>query len=685
MKKILIFLLVISGSNYAQHSSKLELLDIFDLEYISDPRISPNGKQIIYTRNFKDIYTDQNLSNLWVVNFDGTENRPLTTGKNKNSSAMWSPDGEKIIYKSRKDGETKINMLWMDTRQKAVLMNTKKSPEDIAWSPDGKFLAFTKFVSSERSSLIELPEKPEGAEWNDAPIYITDMKYRGDGTGYLESGNDQLFLISRDGGTPKQLTEGGFDHGSPAWGKDGKVLYFSSNMHEDRDLNPKNSEIFKLDVDTGEIKVLTSRQGPDSNPVVSPDGGKIAYLGYDDKLLGYQLNDIYLMNPDGSDKEVISTDFDRNIRNIQWAENGMGLFFQYDDHGITKMAHISLSGKVSDITSNLGGLSQGRPYTAASFTVAQNGNYAFTSGKDAMPAELGVGRKGKDRILTGVNDDLLSFRKLGKVEEINWVSSFDQREIQGWIVTPPDFDPSKKYPLVLEIHGGPFSSYGNVFSAEIQLMAAAGYVVLYSNPRGSTGYGEDFGNLIHHDYPNNDYHDLMSGVDAVIERGYIDEGNLFVTGGSGGGVLTAWIVGKTERFKAAVVAKPVINWYSFVLYSDNPANYYKYWFGKKPWEDPQEYLKRSPLSYVADVTTPTMLLTGEEDYRTPIAESEQFYAALKLEEVETAMVRIPGASHGISNTPSNLMAKVAAILAWFEKYKTQSNSSLQDHGSGNSQ
>lgn len=241
--------------------------------------------------------------------------------------------------------------------------------------------------------------------------------------------------------------------------------------------------------------------------------------------------------------------------------------------------------------------------------------------------------------------------------------------VQGWLVKPPNFDPAKKYPFILEIHGGPFQSYGSVFSAEIQLYAARGYLVLYANPRGSTSYGEEFGNLIHHDYPNHDYDDLMSGVDEVIKKGIVDEKNMFVTGGSGGGVLTAWIVGKTDRFAAAVVAKPVINWYSFVLYADNIGFFYKYWFPNKPWEDPSSYLKRSPLSYVGNITTPTMLLTGEEDFRTPIAESEQFYAALKLEKVETAMVRIPGASHGIADKPSNLIAKIASVMAWFEKYK----------------
>ena len=241
--------------------------------------------------------------------------------------------------------------------------------------------------------------------------------------------------------------------------------------------------------------------------------------------------------------------------------------------------------------------------------------------------------------------------------------------MQGWVVTPPDFDPSKKYPLLLEIHGGPFAGYGGAFSAEIQLYAAAGNIVLYSNPRGSTGYGEEFGNLIHHDYPNHDYDDLMSGVDAVIARGSVDTNNLFVTGGSGGGVLTAWIVGHTHRFRAAVVAKPVINWYSFVLTADAPAFFYKYWFSGYPWENLEQYMRRSPISYVGNVTTPTMLLTGEEDYRTPSEEVEQFYEALKLLKVPTAMVRIPDASHEIAAKPSNMMAKVAYILAWFEKYR----------------
>ena len=668
--KIFTICLLISSYSFAQIQSNLELIDIFNMELVSDPQISPDGTKIVFVRNFKDVMTDRNLSNLWISNYDGSNMRPLTTGNQNDFSPIWSHDGKKIVFKSNKeDNKMKLYMMWIDTKETMPLTNLPQSPAQVAWSNNDKYIAFNMFVPKAKASIVKMPAKPEGAKWNTPPTYIDDMNYRGDGQGYLKSGNMQLFTLSTDGGSPRQLTFENFDHGAPIWSKDDKSLYFSANFHKDEELEPNDSEIHQINIASGKIKTLTKRYGPDQSPRLSPDGSKIAYTGYDDSYQGYQVTKLYVMNSDGSNSKLISKDFDRDIVNINWNNKGNGIYFQYDDKGDTKIGHITLNGKVSTITESLGGLSLGRPYNAASYSVSNNAKFAYTLGGTNHPADLGVTDGKSTKRLTSVNDDLFSFRNLGNVEEIWWKSSHDQRDIQGWIVTPPNFDPSKKYPFILEIHGGPFASYGSVYSAEIQAFAAAGYVVLYTNPRGSTSYGQEFGNLIHHDYPNNDYHDLMSGVDAVIQKGYIDDKNLFVTGGSGGGVLTAWIVGKTNRFKAAVVAKPVINWYSFVLYADGTPFFYKYWFPNKPWEDPTSYLKRSPLSYVGNVTTPTMLLTGEEDYRTPIAESEQFYAALKLEGVETAMVRIPGASHGIANKPSNLIAKIASILAWFEKYK----------------
>jgi acylaminoacyl-peptidase len=319
----------------------------------------------------------------------------------------------------------------------------------------------------------------------------------------------------------------------------------------------------------------------------------------------------------------------------------------------------------------VGGTEISRPYASGSFSVGGDGVVAFTLTSPSRPADVAVRTRqdSQPRRLTALNDHWLGHKSLGEVEEIWYDSTYDGRKIHGWIVKPPHFDPNKKYPLILEIHGGPYASYGPSFTAEIQLYAAAGYVVLYTNPRGSTSYGEAFAQLINHNYPGNDYDDLMSGVDAVLKRGYVDADNLFVTGGSGGGVLTAWIVGKTQRFRAAVAVKPVINWYSFALTTDFAPFCVDHVFPRPPWERAEPYLKHSPISLVANVTTPTMLLTGEQDWRTPISEAEQFYEALKLRKVDTALVRIPEAAHAIVDRPSRLLAKVAHIVKWFEMHR----------------
>jgi dipeptidyl aminopeptidase/acylaminoacyl peptidase len=672
MKYVNLLLFLLSTSLLAaqgQVVSNLEPIDIFDLEYVSDPQISPDGSKIIYVRNFKDIMTDKNLSNLWIINFDGSNNRPLTTGNQNDFEPRWSHDGTKITFKSNmSDDRLKVFLMWLDTRETFALTNTPNAPGQVAWSNDDGKIAFNMFVPQSHSSIIQMPAKPEGAQWNDPPKYIDDMNYRSDGRGYLKSGNTQIFTLPVSGGTPRQLTFSDFDHGAPVWSADDAYLYFSANYHKEEEMEPMDNNMYRISVQDGNEIQLTDRYGPDHSPAVSPNGNSIAYLGFDDKYMGYQINSLYTMDADGQNKQEIRTGLDRNIESISWNGN-KELFVQYTDKGETKLALVNFNGEIRSLAGNLGGLSLGRPYNAASFSASNNVRFAYTYGTSESPADLGTGDMNKTYKLTALNDDLFAFKRRAKVEELWWKSSYDQQDIQGWLVRPPDFDASKKYPLILEIHGGPFDSYGPLFSAEIQAYAAAGYVVLYCNPRGSSGYGRDFGNLIHHNYPNHDYDDLMSGVDAVIDKGFIDADNLFVTGGSGGGVLTAWIIGKTDRFSAAVVAKPVINWISFVLHSDGPQFFYKYWFPGKPWEDPGSYLERSPLSYVGHVKTPTMLLSGEQDLRTPISESEQLYAALKIEGVETAMVRIPNASHGIANSPSNLVAKITAILAWFEKYR----------------
>tara|TARA_B100000073_G_scaffold346908_1_gene359559 strand:+ start:1 stop:1845 length:1845 start_codon:yes stop_codon:yes gene_type:complete len=612
--------------------------------------------------------TDKSLSNIWLVNFDGSNNRPITTGNNNDFSPNWSNSGKMFTYKSNRSGKTQIYLYNLNNNSTQKLTNVHSSIGNVQWSDNDKYILFTSFVKDTKNNLIKMPEKPDGAKWNKPPIEIEDMVFRYDGSGFRKKGANQIFILPVEGGTPRQLTNNKKSSGSVSW-LDNKRILFSANLYENSDFEPNNSEIFVLDIRSEKITQLTKRFGPDYSPKVSPDKTKIAYLGYDDKFLGYQQTSLYVMDIDGKNVKKVSGDFDRNIGNINWKGDSKGLFFQYDDKGMTKMASISLSGKVKDIVDELGGLSTGRPYSGGTYSISRGGRYAFTYGNVYNPSDLATGYNGSKNRITQLNKDLFEYKKLGKVEEVWYNSSHDGRKIQGWLVTPPDFDPSKKYPLILEIHGGPFSNYGFRFSAEVQLFASKGYAVLYTNPRGSTSYGKEFANLIHHNYPSEDYDDLMSGIDHILKREYIDENNLFVTGGSGGGVLTSWIVGKTNRFNAAVVAKPVINWYSFVLYADNISYFYRYWFTGLPWDNVEEYMKRSPISYVGNVKTPTMLLTGEDDYRTPMAESEQFYSGLKLNKVESMLVRIPGASHGIASRPSNLIAKVNAIIAWFEKYK----------------
>ncbi len=438
----LVFMLFLF-TGIAQQKSPLELTDIFNLEYVSEPQISPDGSQVVYIRNFKDIMTDRNLSNLWIVNTDGSENRPLTTGNHNVGAPRWSHDGTKIAYLSNaEDDKMKLYTMWLNTRQAAALTNTPQSPGSPVWSPDDRHLAFTMFVPEKNASPIQLPSKPEGANWNEPPKYIDALRYRGDGAGYLKSGNRQIFVLSTDGGTPRQLTTASQNHSTPSWSSDGRALYFSANLREDADYNPANSEVHRLELGSGEIATLTDRNGPDSGPIVAPNGKHIAYVGYDDRYQGYQISRLYVMDPDGSNPRKVSGDFDRSIGNVQWSGDSNALYFQYDDNGDTKVGKLNVSsGKIETVLDGLGGLSLGRPYNAGDFSVASDGSMAYTLGNTGLPADLAVKTRKEARRITQLNADLFDFRALGEMEELRWKSSFDQREMQGWIVKPPNFDP----------------------------------------------------------------------------------------------------------------------------------------------------------------------------------------------------------------------------------------------------
>ena len=662
------FLFLGLGLAQQQPAEGLQPMDLFNLQSVSDPQISPDGGKIVYVRRFADLAADRYYSNLWIINFDGSDNRPLTTGNYSDGSPRWSADGGRLLYTSDRDGKSQLYVRWMDTGQTAQITDLQFGPSNPAWSPDGKTIAFISPLPTSPPKIGTIPSAPPGAKWEPPARVYDRLVYRFNGRGYLPYADNQLFVVPADGGTPRRLTSGDHPLGSsvfgapqPEWTPDGKSIVLSANRRPDYEYQPSDTEVCEFSVADGSVKALTDRRGPDGSPAISSDGKRIAYTGYDDKFQGYQVTHLYLMNRDGSGSRDISAGLDRDAGAPRWAPDGSGVYFTYADKGNSKIGFLSPDGKFRKIADNLSG----------SFRIAPNGNFTYVLTTPSLPGDIAVGNVASpsSRVITSVNQGLLSQRQLGEVEEIWYESSKDQRKIQGWIIKPPGFDPSKKYPLILEIHGGPFAFYGDRFEVEMQMKAAQGYVVLYTNPRGSTSYGAEFGNLIHHAYPGDDFFDLNSGVDAVIAKGYIDPDSLYVTGGSGGGVLTCWMVDRTTRFKAAASLYPVINWTSWTLTSDIPITGAKYWFPGPPADYPEQYAARSVLTYVNKVKTPTMLMVGEEDWRCPPTEAEQFYAALKLYKVETVLVLVPGEPHGISRAPSHHVQKVTYIINWFAMHK----------------
>ncbi len=677
MKRSMVVLLLILANSAAAQSAKLGPMDIFNLEYATSPEISPDGQWVVYVRQYFDVMTDRRYSNLWIARSDGSDHRPLTAGKYTESQPAWSPDGKRLAYVSTRDGSPQIYVRWMDNGQTSPVTKVQEPPAGIAWSPDGTQIAFFKLVPAPALVVGQQPPAPAGAQWAPPAKYTNRLVFRFDGVGEVPPGFTHLFVVPSEGGTARQLTTGDFHHGtsgfgggSLSWAPDGQAIVFQASRRPDAERNLLETDLFEITVKDGRLRQLTDRMGPDGSAAVSPDGKLVAFLGFDDRKVGYQNTLLYLMNRDGSGKRVLSSKLDQSIGAAVWAADGKSLYVGYDDKGNSKVAAMLLDGSSRVVAKDLG--TGGSAYGGGSFSVAKDGSVAFTMSTPSIPGDIAVVRPTQPvRVITSVNADVMADRQLGQVEELWWKSSKDGRPIQGWIIKPPDFDPAKKYPMILEIHGGPFANYGDRFDVEKQLMAANGYVVLYTNPRGSTSYGEEFGNLIHHAYPGDDFFDLDSGVDAVVAKGYVDPKNLFVTGGSGGGVLTAWMVGRTNRFRAALAFYPVINWYSFALTADMAPMAVSNWFPGFPWDNLQNYESRSLLSVVKNVKTPTLIMTGEEDYRTPMSESEQYYKALKMLGVETVLVRVPGESHGIWGRPSHGMAKITTMQGWFEQHRSQ--------------
>ena len=662
--------LLISFSNVAiaADASRLSVADYLEFEQVRDPQVSPDGRQIIYTRRAVDKMNDRWDSSLWIMDADGSRHRFLIKGSN----ARWSPSGDRILFLAADaNDKPQIFVRWMDD-EGAVSQVTRVtvSPASPEWSPNGEHIAFVAIVPAEDNWAIDLPTPPEGATWTKKPRILDRLHYRQDRVGYTDPGFSHLFVVPAASGTARQLTDGEWNVGAQfdglfngaglSWTPDGESIVFDGWNEPDGDLAYRRSHIYSINIESAEITQLTSEIGFWTGPEVSGDGRQIAFQGYPATNVTYEMPRIYVMDADGSDARQVSDDFDRPAGTLFWARNNRGVFFQAQDEGYVNVFFMGLNGEVRNVTEGQHAIT----LSSVSGNTGVGVGSSFNEPGDVVSFSLSG--RGDTQTLTAVNADLLVGKELGETEEI-WYEASDGNRAHGWIIKPPGFDPDKDYPLLMEIHGGPFAMYIGRFVFNYQVFAANDFVVLFTNPRGSTGYGEAYAQAIDHAYPSVDYLDLMGGVDATIAQGYIDENRMYVGGCSGGGVLSSWVIGHTDRFAAAAVRCPVSNWLSMLGTTDIPA-FTQSFFNKPFWEDATDWLEHSSIMYMENVTTPTAVMTGEQDLRTPMAQSEEYYAALKLKGVPAALLRFNDQYHGTGTRPSNNMRTMLYMMSWYNRF-----------------
>jgi dipeptidyl aminopeptidase/acylaminoacyl peptidase len=688
--------------------------DLFNFVWIADPQISPDGSRIAFVRETVNEKKDGYNTAIWSVSPATGESRQLTAGP-RDSSPRWSPDGKFLVFVRvpEKDGRPDQPQLFMlamaggDSFQFTSIARGAGAPQ---WAPDGKTIAFVNGANAEelakqkegQPSPTPSPtpaaaaptatptdaKKPEEKHESDVRV-ITRAVYRSNGAGYLDTKHPQhIWVIAApkngdDKVTPRQLTSGLYDDGNITWARDGSQIYFASDHRDEPYYELAQTEVYSIAVAGGQPTKLTSINMGTGAFSVSPDGKQIAfYASVNKPVQSYTEPDLWVMDL-GSNAQPrnLTRDFDYDVGSgvggdnaaprggggfpPVWSADGRSIIAVYAKEGKANLGAFDVtSGKESDVTSGNQAVVSFRATPDASkfaliiSTPTSIGDLFWLEGPGTTPKQL-----------THLNDDLFSKLNLTEPEEI-WYTSFDGKKINAWIQKPPDFDPNKKYPLILNIHGGPHAAYGFVFDHEFQWMAAKGYVVLYPNPRGSTSYGQEFGNIIQYNYPGDDYKDLMAGVDEVIRRGYIDEKKLGVTGGSGGGLLTNWTIGHTTRFAAAVSQRDIANWSDW-WYSADFTLFQPNWFKAPPFEDGEDYRARSPITYIKNVTTPLMLILGEADYRTPPgAGGEEMFRALKYRKIPTVMVRFPNESHELSRSgqPWHRIERLQHIVGWFDKW-----------------
>ncbi|MBL8257809.1 MAG: S9 family peptidase [Pseudoxanthomonas mexicana] len=661
---------------FAKEPIKAE--DIYALSMVTSPVVAPDGKRVLFTRAAFDRAQDRRTGELWLAHLDEhgaiIDQRLLVARDVGPRDAVFSPDGRRIAYVATSIDKPQVFEMVLADGVGRPLTTGELAPGTLRWSPDGSRIAFIGREEAKPASIPGMPEKPKGAESAADAKIVTDLFWRADGTGEIKPGANHLYTVTVATAAITRLTQGEtnqIDKTGIAWLPDGRHVVGSYTA--DPINGPLESDLYLYDAAGKAAKQrLTSRAGSEYAPEISPDGRRVAFLGSDASASFYDMPRLWTTAPTpGAPIHALAADLDRPVAGMLWREDSAALHTLYYDRGVQRIATIdAATGARSEVVNSVGGTRLYLPSSGGQFSAAR-GTFAYTSSFTDRPAGLGISRGQGESGAIDFNRAWADGKSSARIEEVTVASRAGGLPVQGWIAFPPGFQSGKRYPLILDIHGGPNSDYGPFFSITHSLYAAAGYIVVFANPRGSIGYGERFANAITNAYPGQDHDDLMSIVDEVAKRPYVDGRNLFIGGGSGGGVLTLWGIGKEpDKFRAAVALRPVVDWTDQVTTADLPAFFMKHWMGAAPWDKPGVYFERSPYRLAGQMKTPTMLITGEQDFRTPMSQTEQMFGALKLRGVEVERVRLPGAGHGMGR-PSQWLQSVLAPIDFFNRHKAK--------------
>lgn len=676
-----LFALLLGIAAPALSATPFEPADLYRLSMVTDPKVAPDGDQVLFTRAFFDIQTDTRQGEVWLATLTGKalDKRLLIPAAAKASGLEWSPDGKRIAYVAPHLGKPQ---LWlMDVANgigRPVTTMKLQGVRGLAWSPDGTRIGFIARVEGTAAKIPGMPAKPEGATWAPEPRIITDYSWRSNESGWRTAGADHVFMVPAAGGEPVQLTRGTTDQVTGdglGWTPDGSRIVYAARVRERNEALANESDLYAVDSRAGgTVTRLTDIDGSESGAEVSPDGRMLAWTGQVKGSKFYGQPDLWVRPLAGGRPVNLTRSLDRPVIEARWSKDGKGLHVFYNDAGHTRVALVPVAGGKPKIeVEKVGGTRLYLPSSGGSWSEG-GGTFAYTTVEADRPAALGISRGGKEIAKVDFNEAWRAGKTIGKLERVTWASPVGGLPIEGWVQYPPDFDPTRKYPIALEIHGGPSTDYGPYFSITHQIYAARGYIVLFANPRGSIGYGERFANGISPEYggsyPGADHDDLMAGVDAMLKQPYVDARNQFIGGGSGGGLLTTWAIGKTDRFRAAAALRPATDWSIQALTSDIQAVTLSNWMPGNPWDNRDLYWQRSTISLVGNVKTPTLLITGEADYRTPIAQTEAYYQALKVRGIDAMMVRLPEANHGMGR-PSQWLQSNLAVVDWYDRYRVR--------------